>query len=63
MTYGPTLRPEPTGLFRTDLPLCDTNTDAYTVSYKNSPKAVELIDNSGNDNIQFTQCKLNIDTM
>jgi len=22
---GPTLRPEPTGLFRTDLPLCDTS--------------------------------------
>ena len=33
---------------------------AYTVSYKNSLKAVELIDNT---NIQFTQCKLNIDTM
>jgi len=27
MAYGPTLRPEPTGLFCTDLPLCDTDTD------------------------------------
>jgi len=27
MAYEPTLRPEPTGLFCTDLLLCDTDTD------------------------------------
>jgi len=29
MAYGHTLRPEPTGLFCTDLPLCDTDTEAW----------------------------------
>jgi len=29
MAYEPTLRPDSTGLFCTDLPLCDTDTEGH----------------------------------